>query len=48
MTGEFSKARDLFHRGAEGDALCRVFLARCERFSEEPPAKWEGVWVYEA
>jgi len=42
--GEFSKARDLFHRGAEGDSLCKVFLARCDRFREEPPAKWEGVW----
>ncbi|MFH1490424.1 MAG: GAF domain-containing protein [Pseudomonadota bacterium] len=44
--GKFSEAIELFSKGAEGDSLCRVFLARCMKLKEDPPPlDWDGAWI---
>jgi adenylate cyclase len=42
---QFGKARDAFFAGAKSDALCGIFLTRCDEFLKNPPpAEWDGVW----
>lgn len=42
----FIEAGELFQQGAEGDHLCRIFLARCKHFQKfPPPPDWDGVWI---
>jgi adenylate cyclase len=41
----FSEALELFQRGSVDDAVCRVFVCRCEHFiTQPPPVDWNGVW----
>jgi adenylate cyclase len=42
---QFSEALELFQRGSVDDAVCRVFVSRCEHFiAQPPPVDWNGVW----
>ena len=42
---QFAQARDAFFAGAKSDALCGIFLTRCDEFLKNPPpAEWDGVW----
>ena len=42
---KFAEARKAFHAGAKRDALCGIFLTRCDEFLQAPPpADWDGVW----
>ena len=42
---QFAQAREAFHAGAKRDALCGIFLTRCDEFLKNPPpAEWDGVW----
>jgi adenylate cyclase len=42
---EFDTARAAFFAGAKSDALCGIFLTRCDEFLKSPPpAEWDGVW----
>jgi adenylate cyclase len=43
--GKFADARNAFHGGAKRDALCHIFLTRCDHLlASPPPAEWDGVW----
>jgi adenylate cyclase len=42
---QFAEARQAFHAGAKRDALCGIFLTRCDEFLKNPPpSDWDGVW----
>jgi len=44
---DFTRAGQLFSRGAQSDRPCQVFRARCLLLLEEPPgADWDGVWIW--
>jgi len=43
--GEFQKAAALFDGISDTDPAARAYAAKCREFVENPPSKWQGIWV---